>query len=160
MSQFVGSRWTLVVWCLVAAAFAAAACNDGNETPETPTAPAPPQSVVTPQSLLRAATFTDDAPTVDVAIGGNVVFRSIHYPGVSEYTNLNSGAHQIQFLRAGTTRVLAETTVNLGVGEQLTVAVLGFEVDIQVIRDNLSGDAARKNMWEAICQCTWTRSFI
>jgi hypothetical protein len=49
----------------------------------------------------------------------------------------------VQFLRSGTPKTLAETTINVGVGEDLTVAVLGFEVDIEVIKDNLNGNPNR-----------------
>jgi hypothetical protein len=89
---------------------------------------------------------------VDVAINGAIVFRDIQYPGVSEYTTLAAGAYQIQFLRAGARRILAEAAVNLGAGQHLTVAVLGFELDVQEIHDNLNGnpDRARIKLFNAV----------
>lgn len=153
MSLYLRSRWSLIPYSLVVVAFAAMSCNDG-ESPEVPTAPSSPPSTATPPSLLRAATFTDDARTVDVAINDEVVFRSLQYPGVSEYTSLEAGAHRIGFLRTGTRRtVLAEATVNLGTGEHITVAVLGlFGLEIQEIRDNLNGnpDRARVKLFNAV----------
>jgi hypothetical protein len=153
MSQFARRRWSSILSGVAFVAFAALGCNGGDETPENPVAPSPPPATAAPQSLLRAATLTEDAPTVDVSINGEVVFRGIHYPGVSEYTSFATGAHQVRFLRAGTPKVLAEATISLGVGEQLTVAVLGlFGLEIQEIRDNLNGnpDRARIKLFNAV----------
>ncbi len=144
MSQHFACRWALVGIGMSYLAFASMGCNGGDETPETPTAPTPPAAVA-PQSLLRAATLTDDAPTVDVRINGEVVFTDLQYPGVTEYRNMGAGQYRIEFLRAGQRRTtLAETTINLGTGEHLTVAVLGlFGLEVQEIRDNLNGNPNR-----------------
>ncbi len=144
MFQHFASRWALVGIGMSYLAFASMGCNGGDETPETPTAP-PPPAAVAPQNLLRAATLTDDAPTVDVRINGEVIFTNLRYPGVSEYRSFGAGQYRIEFLRAGQRRTtLAETTINLGIGEHLTVAVLGlFGLEVQEIRDNLNGNPNR-----------------
>ena len=147
------NRCAVVGFIMICVAFASMGCNDGEETPETPTAPTPP-AVVTPQSLLRVATLTDDAPIVDVRINGEIVFTDIRYPGVSDDESFAAGEYRIEFLRAGQRRTtLAETNINLGTGEHLTVAILGlFGLEIQEIRDNLNGnpDRARIKLFNAV----------
>ena len=145
MSPHSKSRWAVIGFTMICVAFASMGCNDGDETPETPTAPTPPPSAVAPQNLLRAATLTDDAPTVDVRINGEIVFSDLRYPGVSEYKSFAAGEYRVEFLRAGQRRTtLAETTINLGIGEHLTVAILGlFGLEIQEIQDNLDGNPNR-----------------
>lgn len=130
-------------------------CSDeGTPTsPEMPSTPETPSAPTGTEAFLRVAVLTDEARKVDVAINGEIVFRNLTYPQVSQYAALDSGDYRIQFLPSGqTSPALVETTMSLG-ATPVTVAVLGVStLEIETIEDDreTTADRARVRFLNAV----------
>lgn len=116
-------------------------CHDN--TPTTPSGPSGGTSTTTTttvgsKAVLRAAQLTEDARTVDVAVNGRIVAEGISYPGVSSYFEVDPGDARVQFFPAGDRRSsLAETTLNVGANQAMTVAVVGADLSVVVFPNDL-----------------------
>ena len=146
LSSFVGLLSVLMI--------GVSSCSDEQETPTSPSVPSVPESPsAAVQSSLRVAVLTDEARAVDVAVNGEIVFRGLTYPQVSEYTSLGVGDYRIQFLPSGrTSPSLAETFLTLG-ETSLTVTLTGIStLEIHTIEDTggASPDRARVRLLNAV----------
>jgi len=112
----------------------ASGCNRGSS--ETPTQPQTTTTSSTgpTQSYLRVAQLSEDTRFVDVAVNGEVRFRGLDYPMVSDYQTLAAGDYRLQFVSSGTlSPAFLDTTVSLAPGAAVTVAMAGFDSS-QVLR--------------------------
>ncbi|MCP4543569.1 MAG: DUF4397 domain-containing protein [Chloroflexi bacterium] len=88
---------------------------------------------------LRVGHAVNGEGAMDALLNGNLAFSSLNFADTSAYQNFAPGVYTVTFVAAGTTSpVLAEITVNLGVGLDYTVLAVGTPGAIQpwAIQDN------------------------
>jgi Domain of unknown function (DUF4397) len=126
--------------------FLAGSCDDNTPTSDgsSTTTTTAPSSSPSGSAFLRAAQLAFDGRTVDVVVNSQEMARTVAYPGVSGYAELDPGEYRVQFFPTGSRRaVLAETTLTLSAGEEATVALVGLSsLDIVVLDDERAAPSA------------------
>lgn len=128
--------------CLAVCWMVLPGCDGDNETPATPTEPAPPTT--TSKAALRVANLSEDARNIDVAINGELVFVGLDFPAVSPYTTLAPGDYQVQFFESGSrSPTLLQAMLSLAAGETVTLDIVGIDLQVVPIRDDLTTNPTR-----------------
>ena len=74
---------------------------------------------------LRVVHASPDAPNVDVAVDGKVVFSNVAYETASNYLTLGAGSRHIQVRPTGTTTNVIDAIVSLTRNKDYTVLAVG-----------------------------------
>lgn len=69
---------------------------DDETNEEQPTEPVEP-----PETGIRVAHFSPDAPNVDVYLGGDVVLEDVPYRTISDYLAVDAGTYPVKITAAG-----------------------------------------------------------
>jgi len=133
--------------------------QDGNETNETGNESgmnetdgnATDGGMESEMAMVRVAHLAPDAPNVDIYVDGQAVLEDVAYSDISDYLQLEPGAHDVQITEAGNEQeVLYEESLEVE-ATAYTVAAIGEVADenqpfaIEVFEDDLSspGENAR-----------------
>ena len=79
----------------------------------------------TGSSWVRVVHASADAPNVDVAVNGNVVFEALPSKGFTAYTALPAGTHTIAVQVAGTGQTVLTDSITLQAGSWYTFYAMG-----------------------------------
>ncbi|UPV74068.1 DUF4397 domain-containing protein [Halorussus limi] len=76
-------------------------------------------------ATVRIAHMSPDAPAVDVQVDNQTVFQNLEYGDVTEFTELESGEHQVTIVTADNESVVFEGQLSLRANESYTITAAG-----------------------------------
>ncbi|MDM8520030.1 tandem-95 repeat protein [Anaerolineales bacterium HSG6] len=88
---------------------------------------------------LRVGHAVQNAPVMDVWVNDQKIFSQLNFTDTTSYQTFEPGVYTVKFVEAGGNTVLAETSINLGVGLDYTILAVGNPEAVQLwpLQDNL-----------------------
>jgi uncharacterized protein DUF4397 len=116
---------------VMAAALAAAACDDDTATPAS-------------EARVRVVHASPDAPNVDVVVDGATVLSNVPFGAASDYLPVDAGNRQLQVRPAGSSTAVIDANQDLEDGSDYTVIASGLVANISALalRDDNAVPAA------------------